>query len=90
LDESIKTMTYIPNKVVKIAGNRRIRNELADLGGEKGDGVLGAEGHEAASSPRDVVHHTVAADPYEDPLHLHAPALSAGSSELSGSRRHHE
>ena len=61
---------------------------MADLGREEGDGVLGAEGHEAASSPRDVVHHTVAAGAYEDPPGLHAPALSVGSSDLSGSRRH--
>jgi hypothetical protein len=61
---------------------------VADLGREEGDGVLGAEGHEAASSPRDVVHHTVAAGAYEDSLRLHAASLSAGSSDLPGSRRH--
>lgn len=63
----------------------------ADQGREEGDSVLGAEGDETAGSPRDVVHHAVAAGAYEDPPRLHAPALSVGSRELlSGGRRHHE
>lgn len=73
------------------SGNQNCRKRPAYQGGEEGDGILGAEGDETAGSPRDVVHHAVAAGAYEDPPRLHGPALSVGSRELlSGGRRHHE
>jgi hypothetical protein len=68
------------------------KEEKAHQGREEGDGVLGAEGDKAAGSPRDVVHHAVAAGAYEDPLHLHSasPGPAVSTSMFHGCRRHHK
>jgi hypothetical protein len=63
------------------------RAKGTDRRGEKGDGVLGAEGDEATGAPRDVVHNAVASGADEYPLRLRFPASSG---EIPGRRRHRD
>lgn len=58
-----------------------IKEPRKHLGTEDGDGVLGAERHQAAGAPRDVVHDPVASGPDERPAHADLTSWTGHSVE---------